>query len=453
METQVWFRNPDNYVRELVEAGEYKVTWDRGVLVKKRIDAYTHAMLYFGRTFPWRLLMVGSQGTAELDAEHPFEKPAAVYPTWEFGEPIELLEDILMNPPGQSMEACMDMSVPPDERPVWGQEHRVVITSLPHSSTGPGRKFFRQLKELQEEYPNSIIHVHGLYGYKMAFGMSFGAADVEPRTAAQKGKLHMPSGGETAFEVMHKNPKWATVLGFKPVDLEVPRNRCIYNIKSAVWCGENYSKLLNFKIKDTATPDYTSSDAAFTPDTNKQLRLVNAQPGDKLACDSCSLALSCKYHREGAVCSVPGSEANALTRMFKTRDADDIVDGLGELVQRNIKRLQRGMDAEEAFDELDPAVSKLMDSVFTQGERLAKLIDPSKRTAAGVQVNIGAQQAINGPGVTMADPRQLVAGIIKELSTKHGIPRDQITPDMVKNALNANQPAHEAVISGRAITE
>ena len=175
-------------------------------------------------------------------------------------------------------------------------------------STSAGRSFLRYLKTLQEDYPQAIIHVHGLYGWKVAFGMGFGAADVEPRSAAQKGRVHLPSGAEEKYERVVSKPQWAAALGFKPADLEIPRNRCMYNIKSAVWAGKHYVELFKFKTKGEGSGDYTSSDEDHVPAAAKKYLTTSPQKieeGDKMLCDTCSLQNTCKYFRSGAVCTVP----------------------------------------------------------------------------------------------------------------------------------------------------
>ena len=311
MTTQVWFRNPHDYVRELVEVGECNVAWDRGILVKKKIDPVKHAELYFGQAFAWRALCVGDQGTAEYRPGSEYGKPVAVYPTWVYGESSIILEEMLARPMGEDMESCSDFSVPDDERPMWGQEHRVVITEIPNVRSGPGRSFMRYLRDLQEEYPKAIIHVHGLYSWKQCFGMGYGAADVDPRTPAQKGNVHTPSGQLLKFERLAAKPQWAASMGFKPADLEVPRNRCIYNIKSALWAGKNYMELVKFKVQGGNNPvDYESPDEQFVPATTASpfTGSEKAVEGDKFICNSCSLQDKCKYFREGAVCTVPGAE-------------------------------------------------------------------------------------------------------------------------------------------------
>lgn len=453
MPTEVWFRNPDNYIRELVECGQHWLAWDRGYLVKKRIDPEKHAALYFGKAYPYRILLVGEQGTAELDPTHGVGNPKAVYPTWQYGEDSALLEEIIAQPVGDDVKICLDDSVRPDERPVFGQEHRVVIIEPPPSNAGPGRKFLRYLKELQEDYPDCIIHIHGLYAYRPAFGLGFRAADVEPRTTAQKGRVYLPSGKEERYEEVVKHPQWVTVLGFKPVDLSVPRVRCMYNIKSAVWAGENYEKLHNFPTRTNKSYalDTDSSDKEVAiPETRSHFigKVPEKKEGDMFRCDTCTLQDKCRYFRSGAVCSVPGAEPTDLSRMFKTRDSQMIIDGLGTLLAAQTHRMQRGLESEEVFGELDPEVTKMMSGIFDQGVKLAKLIDPALR-GSGVNINVGSG---GQAAIAMSTPKQMVAAAVRELEAR-GVPRDQITPEAIQGLLAgmaANQGSDD---SGQAAIE
>lgn len=435
MATEVWFRNPDNYIRELVECSEYKIAWDRGLLVKKRIDPIVHAGLYFGQAFPWRVLLVGEQGTTEYRSGDAIDSPTAVYPTWGYGEDAELLEEIIALPVGKDPKICSDTRVGPELRPVLGQEHRVVVINPPIASSGPGRQFLRYLKELQEEYPDCIVHVHGLYGWKVAFGMGFRASDIDPRTPAQKGKVTVPAGREMKYEAVQKHPQWCQVLGFKPVDLIVPRNRCMYNIKSAVWAGQNYDELVKFRThrsKNDGAPDFDTPDQDYIPaQANSHVtRGMKVGAGDQILCNTCSLQLDCKYFREGAVCSVPGAEPAPLARYFKTRDSDLIIDGLGILMAAQSRRLERGMQDEEVFEELSPEVTKLLNSLFDQGIKLAKLVDPALRSTPKVGVFLGTE---GGPKAN--DPRQFVAAVVRELRGR-GIPESEITPELIQSTLS-----------------
>ena len=459
MPTEVWFRNPSNYIRELVEVGTGNVVWDRGVLHKKAIEPSKHAELFYGQAIPYRLLIVGDQGTAELRPGRGMDNPVAVYPTWVYGESSELLQEIIERPVGEDLEICHDMSVQPDERPVFGQEHRVVITGLPKANQGPGRKFLTFLRDLQMENPDCIIHVHGLYSYRIAFGMGFKSADVEPRTDAQKGRVILPSGESVPFEHTQKNAKWLGALGFKPSDLSVPRNRCMYNIKSAQWAGENYDKIFKFRTTRSSAPvDIKTPDAEYQPvETKSHLtsRSVKAKDGDMFTCDTCSLQTECKYQRAGAVCTVPDAEPAALANFFKTRDTQLILDGMAVLVQANTRRLERGMQEEEAFGDINPEVTKLLNSVFNQAAQLAKLSDPNLRGGGKVNVNVlnagGGQSAVQ---VSASNSNELIGGVIRSLEAR-GWKREDITPELVESVLMsaANPGGIQRAIEGHMVSK
>jgi hypothetical protein len=449
--TEVWFRNPDLYIKELVECGVGRIAWDRGYLVKKRIDPIKHAALYYGQAIPWELLLVGEQGTAHLNSDHDLDNPLAVYPTWKYGEDAGILEEIIASPVGLNPDHCSDMSVAKDERPVFGQDHRVVVTDIPSVQTGPGRRFAKFLKELQEDHPNCKIHVHGLYSYQVAFGFGFGAADFEARSTAAKGKVIVPAGREMKYEAVAKNPQWCTVLGFKPVELALPRNRCMYNIKSALWAAENYVKLYKFKTAGTAPLDITTPDSDYTPpETGKHLSIQSKpKEGDQFLCDTCSLQSECKYSRAGSVCSVPGAEPTSLANMFRSRDSGLIIDGLGTLLATQTQRAERAMVDEQEFGEVSPEVTKMLNQVFTNATKLAQLVDPNLRGGARVQVNVGAG---GQAAVSTGTPQQFIAAAVRELEAR-GVKREDIKPEMIEGLLSsmADPQAARRAISAAVI--
>lgn len=433
MSTEVWFRNPYNYIRELVEVGHLNIAWDRGLLVKRGIEPIKHAMTYCSG-MDYRILAIGAQGSAEYVPGRDWNNPVAVYPTWKYGEDSIILEDMIEYPIGTDEEACNDDTVRDDERPVLGQPHRVIITEIPNVKSGSGRAFLRYLKVLQEDHPECIIHLHGLYGWKTAFGLGFGAADVAPREAAQKGRVHLPSGSVEKYERLTNKPQWTAALGFKPADLENPKARCIFNIKSAIWAGEHYTELFKFKTRMGGTVDHQTPDNDFVPEqTISPLSSPQkAMPGDKQVCDMCSLADKCKYYRDGAVCTVPGAEPVKLASLFQTRDADSIIDGLQMIMGAGAKRLERTMQIEADLGDMDPEVSKMMGQIFDQGVKLAKLLEPQRFSPGSkVQVNVGAGGAAS---VSNSSPRELVKNVIRELESQ-GIPRDKITNEMVQGVL------------------
>lgn len=438
MATEVWFRNPHNYVLELTEVGApFRVVWDRGILVKKHIDAQKHAALYFGENADWRVLLVGPQGTAELDSSHSLENPLAVYPTWEHGEDLAILEEMMSNPLGEDEDAC-EADVPVDQRPVRGQEHRVIVTNLPNAHLSANRPFFRKLKELQEDYPECILHIHSMYSYRIMFGSGFASVDVEPRSDAANGRVILPSGKIMAYARTVGCTQWVNLLGMSVTDLKIPRNRCIYNIKSAQWAGEHFTEDVRFKTKGKAEVDPSAPTAVMPTTARSRTSLaISPKQGDKITCDTCSLAVGCKFFRVGAVCSVPGSETSELAKYFQSRDSSRIIDALGTVLAAQTNRLQRGMEDEDEYGELDPEVTKIMNQLFTNGVKLAKLIDPSLSKSM-VQINNGAA------AVSSTNPKQLMAAVVRALEDQ-GVRREDITPGMVEDMLRkmggVEQPA------------
>jgi hypothetical protein len=442
MSTEVWLRNPHDYIREVVEVRHHLIAWDRGVLVKKAIDPNRFADLYFDSTVDYRMLAIGGQGAAELQRGRTMRNPAAVYPVWEYSEDLATLMEFIENPPGEDVDACEDPRFEPDERPVLGQEHRVVITEMPPVNTGPGRRVIRLLSELQEDYPDVILHLHGLYSYRTMFGQNFRAADVDARTAAQKGKVMLPMGKEVKYERAVEFPQWVSLCNMLPVDLKIPRNRCMYNIKSALWAAENFNRNYKFRSNGKVPIDPDQPSSQVQPATVKSYATSPAkEDGDKFLCDTCSIADSCKYYREGAVCSVPGTEPAKFASMFRTRDSDQIIDALGSLLETQANRLERGIEDEEFGEEMDPEVSKMINSLFANGVKLAKLVNPSLSGGSKVGVFVNGGQGSSVAVGTSA--QQLTASIVAELE-EQGVPRDQITPEMIGQVINGEKPAIEA---------
>ncbi len=443
--SELWLRNPHNYSREVAEVGHLNIAWDRGLLVKRAIDPEKHAKLYFGEHGPWRLLLVGEQGTAELDHEHDFKNPKAVYPTWKYGESFELLEEMIQFPLGADRDAC-EADVPPDERPVFGQEHRVLLTELPSAQLSSTKAFLRRVTELQEDYPDCKVHIHGTYSWRVAFGLGFAAADVDPRVDAAKGKVVLPTGKVMAFERALGATQWINLMGMKVVDLKVPRNRCIYNIKSAMWAAENYEKNIRFKSRGKSEVDHSSPMAITPVGQSIHSGNVTPQPGDKIICNSCSLSNGCKYYREGAVCSVPGTDSSALAKAFQSRDSDRIIDGLGSIMAVGVSRAERALIDEEEYSEVDPEVTKMLNQLFQQGEKLAKLVNPNLRGGARVQVNVGT----NGASVQSGSANQMVANILASFEAR-GIDRSQVTPAMIQEELAARAHPPEQITSSTTV--
>jgi hypothetical protein len=459
-QTQVWLRNPHNYIREVMEAGggANLFAWDRGLLAKRRIDPVPFVGLHFG-PIPFRTLLVGDQGTAEIGPDNPISKPMAVYPTWTYGvdEP-ELLFELIENPVGENPDICSDESIPADERPVFGQEHRVVIIDLPPMTTSIGRRFMAWLKVMQEDNPQCTIHLHGLYSFKYGFGMGFGAADMDPRTSAAQKNLQLASGAVMPFQRVQANARWVTVLGMSPGDLDSPSKRCVFNIRSLMMYARQSVAQANLMLKAQAANkiDTVSSDSDYVfPATRKAYPAsVKFVEGDKTLCNSCSIQQTCKQFRVGEVCSLPEGNTVRLAKFFQTRDSQTIIDGLGTLLAMQSHRLEQAAGEESVLGDVNPEVTKMINALFSQGVQLAKLVDPALR-GGGVKVNVGVINGQASASVSSGQtPSELTGQVVRALELQ-GIPRDKITPDLVMATLKAMASPEDAqrAIEGTVISQ
>lgn len=420
MPTQVWYRNPRLYIKECVELNEYNHAWDRGVAIKNHMDPQRYLELYAPAFAEYRILMVGDQGTAELRRGHSMANPAAVYPTWNYDIDSMVTLEEFMHKPVRS-----EPGFAPDETPVAGQEHRVVVTNTPPGGSAIGRKFFRTLAEMNRDYPDCMLHIHGLMSYKIAFGMGFRAVDVNPRIRAAHGQVELPNGKYADWKIAAKTPQWINLLGFHTKELEQARMRCMFNMKSAKWAALHYGENFNFRSRHNEGLD------AFVPTKSSMFRRIPVSVGDRLVCDACSLQDVCKYYRRGGVCTIPGTDTAKLAGLFKTNNADQIIDGLGELIEMQIERAAEGRASESLADELDPEVGRSIRGAFDAGVTLAKLLDPTRFSAAGKK---DGANVINASGVEVEiNPAQLVADVVRELRA-NGI-KGEITSKMIEMVL------------------
>jgi hypothetical protein len=491
-DTEMWFRNPNGYVKELAEVGEYLVSWDYGLVKKTRLDPVKTCELYFGIDKPWRAIIVAEWGAAEYVPGDKFGTPSAVYPVFTYGDSQDILEEMLELPWGEDEEMCSNpRDQDADRVPIKGQEHRVVITSLPNMRDARSRGFLRFMAGKQQDYPNCIVHLHGLTAFRPMFAYPFRAVDFEARTTAQGGRVCMPTGNIVPYERSVNTPQWLKLLGYTVGDLAVPRNRTMFNIRSAAWASKYFRASLRFRVgraspngsvfpgmgndeaanqpddelsvmirareaewrrkngvpAESEPVDTTSSDKDYKPAEVKSttsLKSTKYLPGDKVTCDTCSVARTCKVYREGSVCNLSQSDGQKLAKAFGSRDSSQIIDALGHVLGMQSRRLDTAMQNEEDFGETDPNVTTLMNSLFKNGTTLAKLVDPSLN-GAGVSVNVGV--AAGGQAQVMTgNPNTIMAQIIRVLEDK-GIPRNEITSDMVAGVLKEMNRGSSAVAS------
>lgn len=446
LSTQLWIRNPDLCIRECAEQRVDLIAWDRGLLVKHQIDPIKLVELYYPSDLDYRMLLIGQQGAAELQRGRDVTNPVAVYPVWEYGMSIDILDQIMSEPIASDPTMTGDQNLLPDERPVVGQEHRVVIIGLPSLQTGPGREIIKILDRMQAEYPECILHIHGLYSYRHMFGHGFGAVDMDPRTSARKGKVYLPNGKEVSREMATVQPQWITLCGYLPSDLKVARKRCMYNIRSARWAAEHWEENFKFRSKGTNPPGPDDPVRKTVHRVWSRRRVMI--DSDRILCNGCSQHLSCKYYRDGGVCSIPGSEPADLVKLFGTRDADVIIDGLNVLLADGARRYQEARLAEDSDNVINPEATKMLNTLFDRGVKLAKLLDPALRSAGGPATSQNVNVLVNGANaaVQAASPREFVSAIVKALKAE-GFKADEITPDLIARLVDPNS---KEVILARA---
>lgn len=440
---EVWLRNPNNYIKEAMEVGHTDFAWDFGVLKKRRIDPFLFGNLYLGST-PWRCIVFHSVGSSLHDNDHDMDNPVAVWPTWDYGESWDRLMELILNPVGEDYDACHDINVPTQFRPVYGQEHRVMITKLPSVSTGAGRRMHRMISDLQLEHPEVKLHLHGSYSYRVMFGMDFESVDIDPRTIAAKDNVMLPNGKKVSQPGTTEQPHWVQLLGMTPVSLKIPRNRCIFNIKSALWAAEHYQEAVRFKHKGFQAIDPDDPFSRSPTSHTVMVRSKKPSPGDKWLCNTCNLQTVCKFYREGAVCIVPESEPVRLAQFFKTRDSETIIEGLGTLLATQSNRLEKAVEMEEEQGSLNPETRKIINDLFDRGVKLAKLVDPVLAAAGAAKVTTNNLTQINA-----ANPQELMAAVMDEF-VKKGIPRSQVTPEMVMAILETPEESRQKAIDAAA---
>lgn len=413
-DTELWFRNCFLYVNELIESGEYNVVLDLGYTMKRKINPVQWMDIKFGQQFPWKLMLIGDTDQGAHIYQAGSLKPIAKFPVWSAADQSEENADLLAD--------YMTGSLP-----------YVVVTDLPNMTFNGNKRYLNELSLLQQDCPQTKMHIHGLYSFDLIFGNEFQSADFNPRDDAAHNKVYLPDGAKVFVnKLTHEHADKVATCGMRKDELDEPRNRCIFNIKSARRASYSYKEEKRYSTnqKDFYNLDVESADDSFREVVNNRIFLRNNLPvqgGDKFHCDTCTLALSCKLYRKGAVCAVPGSEGIELSRYFDTRNSDTILDGLGKLMGIQANRIKMSIDAEASTGRHDKEINKDLKNLFDQGTKLAKLVDPSLRgtSQTNVQVNLG-----NVPGAAPT-PRQLIAEAVKELELR-GVPRENITPEMIQ---------------------
>lgn len=315
---------------------------------------------------------------------------------------------------------------------------RVVIRGIP-AGFGLQRKAIRDISKMQDRHGDkTVLHVQGMTHFPLMFGMGLKSVGTWVRTDC----VMLPTGKPANKLSNRAATQWVRLLGFETIDLESdPKKKVIYNARSTAFAAMYWQKNVDFHphtgiLEPWKGPEFVKLSTPGSRTANSvKMRLHRGKelPTDKIACDRCSLDTTCKYYRAESVCTLPKDGMSDLATYFRSRDVKTVIEGLGEMMTVGAERLSRGIEIEEALEELDPEVSKIFDSLFDKGVKLAKLLDPTLvRPNVGVVVNnAGGQTGILQQGPTA---KVLVANIVRELE-EQGIPREHITPEIVSRVL------------------
>lgn len=476
MPTDLWMRQPKTYMQEALDAGFTKFTWHLAAALDQKIDVLSwirSAAIGYGDV---RVMIVDYSGAAEYSVYDSYDKPTAVYPTWAGDEDFETLIWLVENNVGMDRTMTDDMKVQSDMRPVYGQKHRVVVHRLGERSPMRDGLLLR-IRDLQMMHPECEIFISSPLDYNALFGMGWKAVDAMPGNVTASGAImkgiYLPTGKSlsSGYEFDRRYADWFSLIGWHQSMLTDGRKYLQYNLDAIQWAARNWELATPFvqtKVKSLGTRKvYRPEDYMEVPDTEfilpidrriimRNLGRLNIKPTelDKFMCDTCLLHNACKLYRQGSVCAVKGSEGVELSKYFGTRNASTIIDGLDKLLKAQVERVEDRLEAEKTSGEMDPELTKEINSVMANGTKLAKLIDPTLAGGPKVQVNVG----VGGGGqahvaVAAADPKQLMAEIVRTLEVEHGIPRDQITSQHIKGILEgmAARDPQKALEAGKII--
>lgn len=468
--TDLWFAQPQMYLREALDMGARQFTWHLADALNKNIDVlswFRAAAIGYANV---KVMIIDYTGAAEYNLYSSYRQPVAVYPTWSPDEPFEQLIWLVENNVGMDKNFTDDKTVQQDMRPVYGQKHRVVVHRIGEASVDRVALLTR-IRDIQLLHPECEIFISGMLPYSMMFSMDWQAVDAMPGNVTPSGstfeKIMLPTGKKLQDPHVYdpRYQDWFRMLGWDQSMLVDRFDFTRFNIQSLMWAAKNFDKAIPF-VKADARRGYEPykphefmkvSDRDFVLPTARRIlmRNVGFKPDelDKFTCDTCMLHNACSLYREGSVCGVKGSEGMELSKHFGTRNAQNIINGLDALLKKQVERVENRIAEEETSGEMDPEVTKEINSVMANGTKLAKLLDPTLAGGPKVQVNVGVGAGGNANvAVAGADPKQLVAGVVAELEAS-GIPRDQITPSMIKGVLEgmAQRSPQQAIESAKVI--
>lgn len=491
--TELWLRNPMGYLNALYDVPFPRFIHNAEYSKHKQIYPVLAEVLPDAMDF--QLMVVKAPAEVYLYTRSGSDpalyrgeiRPVARVPAWKWGDNPEDL-----------IRMCRAAERRGWDRIVVGWLPRKMRKGDVKTANEHRARTFAWLHRVGQAFPEVNLHLFGGTEYRHTFGLEFASADIDPMRDVLKYRVTLPNGRSMAEEKARLNLRWMHVLGYGADDIMTSKNRVLFNMHSAMWASENYTDeralrytrngrredpygLLPERKGKVAKPETFSSreysnrgvrpplksltkldprlfEPETTPDFFPQfgpdpkeaydhvqpisalplvpVRARRPETMDKILCDSCSLAPSCKYVRDRGVCIVPSSETKGLARLFGTRDVDTLKEALQGVLATQATRhavLAESWDADFADAEqgyrskIDKSkhLTELENSLTRGVEALIKIMDPSQR--------IGNLPATNATQINVYNPATLVADVVKRLEAA-GIDRASISPAMVIEA-------------------
>jgi len=463
--TEVFFRNPSGTPQEMIARGVYNASWDESPLDRRNIDVVSYMKVNFIGV-DWRALVIGpSKGAMLYTPKSKYaDEPAETYPVWNrYHYDLDDLK-LMVQYPWHKYRKLYDVEeLPYRYQPPLGveQDHIVVINDPPNLGTAEGQNYYIQLREvLKTKAPDCKVFIHGTRSFRLLFGDEvFWAGSVDVGELANRKSVVIPTGTVISKDDLDRetHQMWVNALGYSlPKLMSDWRTRLEFSMDATLWAQSNYRSTIDFAVRvkrGEERPDIDTPGRLYDNVPTVKRRTISRSKflaGDGIICNGCSLVASCKYAREGAVCAMPSREMSELAKSFGTRDSSVIIDSLGKLLGIQTQRLEKAIEAEEKGDDLDPEVSKQLNSVFANGTKLAQLIDP-KLKGNGTTVNVLNAGQVNAAVPLQGNPQAFIANAVRELEAR-GFAREDITTEMIQGLLTgmADRGIAERVIEHEA---
>lgn len=409
----------------LAEEGVSHLSFTTHSMGRQNHDALTYVRQFYLHTgIRPKIMMIGPHFAAEYFSDSAITDPIATYPCWSSKT--------------QTFDDLIDLCEHEPEHPDY---HLIVLTNCERGNS----QWWTNLFRLQYDFPHVKFYLNGSNSFHLNFGGRFEASDVgfvDPGN--RNNKIYLPAGNkmEIGNGTIYNLPLWSDwveLMGFTVMEiLNDGDKRLRFNVRSALWASKHYADNFRFTKTDVVTMDATLlSEDEYVPRSSHAIiarrRRITTKMAEKILCDRCSIANSCRVYRSGYVCGLKESEMAKLSDSFQSRDAGKIIDGLAQVAKRAADRVETAMEIEEDTGVQNPAVTAQLKSLFTMGKDLAKLVDP-ELAGPGVKVQVNVGTGGNTQVVAQGNPKTMIASIFKVYEDA-GFKREEVSMDMVKAAL------------------